>query len=224
MTTLTEIQTKTIKAIVRIFETGKITPDYGRIGWDSNGGISYGICQASRNSGNLAKIVHFYCEHKDARFANQLRNYLVQCDARERNLDFNTAFKAFLTEAGRDPVMAEIQEQFFDENFFIPAFRYAQQIGLYEVLSIAVMYDSTVHGSRQRLVEKTNTYSGRIAAIGEHSWIGDYVFRRRAWLIDCGGILAKTIYRMDTFEGLIQAQNWDLDLPITAHGITIKGA
>jgi chitosanase len=102
----------------------------------------------------------------------------------------------------------------------MPAVNAAANIGLATPLGVAIAYDSTVHGSWQRMRDRTIQAHGRPAG-NERAWLSAYVATRRAWLVSMGGLLAKTVYRMDTFRALLDAGNMTLSLPVKAHGIQI---
>jgi peptidoglycan hydrolase-like protein with peptidoglycan-binding domain len=44
---------------------------------------------------------------------------------------------------------------------------------------------------------------------------------RANWLQQLKDPLPTTVYRMETFEALIKNENWELKLPLTAHGVQI---
>jgi chitosanase len=54
-------------------------------------------------------------------------------------------------------------------------------------------------------------------------WILRYIANRRNWLAtnERVPLLRRTVYRMDEMKKLVDAGNWDLDLPITCRGVRI---
>jgi chitosanase len=81
---------------------------------------------------------------------------------------------------------------------------------------VAVVYDSTVHGSWKALRDRTSQQAGTVAALGEKAWVTAYVATRREWLATSPRAdLRKTVYRMDAFQRLIAQGFWGLELPAT---------
>jgi len=63
------------------------------------------------------------------------------------------------------------------------------------------------------------------AKAGERQWVLEYIALRRNWLATHSNpLLRLAVYRMDTFLCLAAAANWDLALPLEAHGVTITEA
>lgn len=119
-----------------------------------------------------------------------------------------------------DPIMRETQDEFFDEKYFNPAVKMAERFGVTQPLGIAVVYDSKVHGSWERIRDRVN---GTPAALGEQAWIRDYVAARRDWLANHKrSDLRKTVYRMDAFTRLIEQGQWALPLPLVVRDAEIS--
>ena len=86
-------------------------------------------------------------------------------------------------------------------------------------LSLLVIYDSFVHsGGILSFLRKK--FPARLPSAGgdEKTWINSYVVARKEWLKGKGGLLAKTIYRMNTFLDAITKDNWGIDQPLLANG------
>jgi hypothetical protein len=119
--------------------------------------------------------------------------------------------------------MRETQDIFFDEVYWQPAARAADNFGIQSALGVAVVYDSWVHGSWKALREMTNQKSGPIATLGERPWIKAYVENRRSWLANHRrSDLQGTTYRMDAFLRLIEQGYWGLALPLVVRGEEIS--
>src|SRR5215471_13443615 len=116
-------QKRIAQAIVNIFETGRVSGDYGSITLMKNdpGHLTYGRSQTTLASGNLFLLIKSYCDRPDAGFASQLSAFLPDLLARNLDLDTNATFREFLREAGADPAMRAEQDRFFDDHFFSPA-------------------------------------------------------------------------------------------------------
>lgn len=222
---LTDTQVRTIKGIVRVFEGGKPQGDYAALANhpDDPGGLSFGACQATLNSGNLYALLREYCELDDATAAHEVRAYLPMLRDHSQSLNGDRVLHRALQETAKDPAMQRLQEEFFNTRFWLPAKAYAESIGCTQALSFAVLYDSTVHGSRDRLVQKTEDYAGRLRDKGEQVWIHEYLRKRKEWLgTRQSPLLRRTVYRPNAFASLIAQGNWSLALPLAVCGVVLN--
>jgi chitosanase len=221
---LTDVQKKTAQAIVNIFETGSVRGDYGQVTVQRNdaGHLTYGRSQTTLASGNLYLLVKAYCEAPGALFAGDLNLYLVRLAACDLALDNDTTLRNVLHDAGGDPVMHDVQNQFFDSVYWKPAAQSATNLGFKDPLSTAVVYDSCIHGSWQKVRDMTNAQFGAAGVKGERPWIENYVQTRKNWLGSSPNpLLQRTVYRMESFEQLIASALWDLNLPLRVRGVNI---
>ncbi|MDO8423122.1 MAG: peptidoglycan-binding protein, partial [Parvibaculum sp.] len=137
-------------------------------------------------------------------------------------LDRNNDFRALLKEAGRDPVMQDTQDAFFDRVYWAPAMKTATDFGFSSPLSAAVIYDSLIHGSWGAMRDRTIARHGKTASLGEKKWVAAYVAERRNWLATHSNtLLRRTVYRMDAFNALIKAGNWSLGIPMSVCGVSV---
>jgi chitosanase len=221
---MNELQTKTTRAIVNIFETGRVRPRYSAIAVlkGDNGHLSYGKSQVSLGSGNLYTLIADYCAQPGALFAEALRPFLPDFKSRDTALDTNDTVKKLLKDAGdNDPVMGATQDRYFDANFLDPACGAARRLGILDPLGQAVVYDSFIQGNWGGCLKAT----GAVPAGGNaRDWVRKYVAVRRAWLSGAKPPLPNTVYRMDSFNHLIEEGKWDLALPLSVHGVEIDGA
>jgi len=218
------IQKLTAQAIVNIFETGRVLGLYGQVTLlqGDSGHLTYGRSQTTLASGNLALLIKAYCSSPGAQYSAKLVPYQDRLDKEDVSLDQDTDLHAILRAAGDDPVMQACQNEFFDRVYWTPAITAAASLGFVEALSVAVVYDSTVHGSWRLIRDKVNAILPASAA-NERQWIETYVKTRRAWLAGhANALLHKTVYRMDAFQNLINANAWDLPLPLTVRGKVIS--
>lgn len=225
---MTPLQQKTIKAIVNVFETGRAAGDYSAvtvIAGDS-GHLTYGRSQSALGSGTLFQLLSQYSVAPDARFAAQIQPYLPRLEARDITLDKDATLRSILREAGSDPVMQDEQDRFFDANYFNPACTSASASGLTSVLAQAVVYDSHIHGNWRAMRDAANQKCGAPGSNGvtEQQWLTVYVQTRKQWLLSSHPPLPASAYRMDAFLSLMTDGNWNLDLPLQVHGVTIFAA
>ncbi|MEJ2007579.1 MAG: peptidoglycan-binding protein [Acidobacteriota bacterium] len=221
---LNDLQKRTGEAIVNIFETGHPLGIYGQVTLikGDTGHLTYGRSQTTLASGNLYLLIKAYCDVPDAQFATQLGQYLGRLASRDATLDTDMTFRGLLRDAGDDPDMHTVQDRFFDRVYWNPSQKDAEALSLSSALGTTVVYDSHVHGSWGRIRNLTVQNHGKPPDVSEQDWIGFYVSERRNWLAtNPNSALHVTVYRMDTFNQLIGAQNWDLALPITVRGIRV---
>ena len=223
---LAATQAQAAKAIVNIFETGAVRGDYSQVTLlpGDTGRLTYGRAQTTLGSGNLHVLIERYCAAAGARFATRLRTWLPALAARSPAADSNTRLHNLLRACADDPVMREVQDAFFDETYWDPAVRAATRLGIRSPLGVAVIYDSSVHGSWALLRDRTLA-GGSVQQVGEHEWVQRYVRTRREWLATHPNpLLRQTVYRMDAFQRLITQDAWDLPLPLVVRDEEISTA
>ena len=220
---MTETQEQTAKAIVNIFETGRVAGDYSSVTVlkGDAGHLTYGRSQTTLGSGNLFLLIKSYCDLPDAQFASELRPFLSDLAARQTELDQNLGLREILRNAGADPAMRTEQDRFFDANYFNPAMREAQTRGITLPLGQTVVYDSFIQGGFARVAPFIGAPIGA-DGITEQEWVGQFVAARKKWLLGLNPPLPSTVYRMDSFQKLIDANAWQMPLNLTVHGVVIS--
>ncbi len=220
---MTGLQKRTAQAIVNIFETGRALGDYGQVTLmaGDTGQLTYGRSQTTLASGNLSLLIKDYCAAPGAAQAAALSPYLPALAAKDAALNQDMAFRALLHTAGADPVMRNCQDAFFDRAYWSPAVTSAQSLSLDLGLSVAVVYDSVVHGSWRAMRDHTLAINPKPAA-DQKAWVVAYVATRRDWLAtNSNPLLRKCVYRMDSFDALIAQGAWELPLPLTVRGTVL---
>jgi chitosanase len=219
-------QESLIKRILNVFETGTPDGDYAAISIYPDGPhgmrqITYGRSQTTE-FGNLGELVRRYVD-AGGTYAEGLRPYLD--DVGDVPLVDDETFKQLLRDAGRnDPVMQQVQDQFFDDRYFDPAMAWADANGFTLPLSALVIYDSFIHSGgilkflRRRFPEVPPANGG-----DERAWITAYVRTRHAWLSDHPNPPVRSSrYRTRDLFREIGAGNWDLAaLPFLANGTQV---
>jgi chitosanase len=222
---LSPVEKLAAQAIVNVFETSSARGNYSKVTViDGDAGhLTYGRSQTTLASGLLYELVRDYCAADGAVHADALRPFLGQLQARDTALDHDEEIKVALRRAGGDPVMQAVQDAFFDSKYWDPAVRDAEAMGFVEPLSVAVIYDSRIHGSWLKIRDRTSANHGEPLGVGERAWIGHYVAERRAWFagFPTTNLLHKSTRRMDAFRALIELDRWNLALPFSVRGIRI---
>ncbi len=221
---LTELQKKAAQAIVNIFETGRPEGEYGKVTLlpGDPGHLTYGRSQTTLSSGNLYLLIKAYANRDDAEHGSEFDAYLMRLANRDFTLDHDMRLRRLLRNAGDDPVMQAVQDDFFDRIYWAPSQKAAEATGLSTGLGCCVVYDSKIHGSWVRMRDRTIDRAGSVEESGEKEWIAKYVATRKDWLANHSiKILNKTVYRMETFQDLIAQDKWGLELPFMVRGIRL---
>ena len=224
---LTDLQKRSIQAIINVFETGSALGDYGKVTLlpGDSGHLTYGRSQTTLASGNLFLLIKAYTGAENARFGDALSAFLDRLEDTDLGLDHDITFRGLLQQAGDDPVMHTVQDEFFDRVYWEPAIKSAAFIGSELALGMATIYDSRIHGSWYLMRGRTNDNHGELSAAGEKVWMANYIKVRRDWLATHSiTLLHKTVYRMDALKELMDAEKWNLDLPITVRGNIIDAS
>lgn len=224
--TITTSQAATARAIVNIFETSSVLGRYGQVTLipGDTGRLTFGRSQTTLGSGNLHLLLAAYCANPGARFRARIAPFLSDIAAQSARVDHDLKLHNVLRASADDPVMRELQDEFFDQVYWQPAVKAAARVGIRSPLGHAVVYDSHVHGSWGPRRDEVLAQTGSVSAVGEAAWIGAYIARRRAWLESSRPDLRKTVYRMDSFKRLIELGLWGLPLPLVVRDIEISQA
>lgn len=219
-------------AIVNIFETGRAFGDHAAVAVLNDGaGVSYGMAQFTHRSGALYDVVERYLANggQIGRDSLSVAMPLLRSTrpyACER-LASDVRFKKALRAAAVTREMKEAQMFVATDRFLKPAIVICERLGFNLPLSLAVVYDSVVHGSWERIAARVqqafqpveNTQAGR-PAVHEKAWITAYVRRRHMWLTAFARLKA-TNYRTRFFLSQIAIGNWELRLPLNVHGVRL---
>jgi chitosanase len=225
---LTAKQKRICEQVINVFETGSVQGNYAMIAIFPDGPnrirqITYGRSQTTEY-GNLHELIQMYAD-ANGTHSSHLRPYLEKIGVTA--LVDDTQFKQLLQDAGKnDPIMRQIQDEFFDKRYFEPAMAWADRNGFTLPLSGLVIYDSFIHsGSVPEFLRKR--FPELIPARGgnEKTWVQQYVDTRNNWLANHSNeVLHATVYRTQCFKQEISRDNWDLSqLPIKAHGVNVSG-
>ena len=224
---LTEQQKRIIEQVVNVFETGRVTGDYGAIARFADGPhgvrqVTYGRSQTTEY-GKLDDLIDRYVK-SGGLVSAQLGPFVSKIGVTP--LVDDDTFLDLLRKAGRDPVMQKVQDKFFDARYFQPGMDWATANRFDLPLSALVIYDSFIHsGSIPGFLRKRFPTRVPVNGGAEKDWVRDYVAARDAWLRNhSNSLLRKTVYRTECFKSEIDRNNWDLaQLPIKAHGIAVAG-
>jgi chitosanase len=210
-------------AIVNIFETGRAFGSYAAVAVLNDGaGISYGISQFTHRSGALLDVIKRYLETGGTIARNVIERRLGLLRLRTANaieaLSVDDRFKNALRAAAATREMQDAQIEVTFERYMAPAERECERRGFTTPLALAVVYDSMIHGSWERIARRAD--AARMADESETDWITQYVRERHAWLASIER-LRPTTYRTRFFLGQIAVSNWQLRLPLVANGVRL---
>jgi len=237
----TSTKTK-IQQILNAFETGSARGNYGAISVfnDAPGNkkqYTIGRSQTTE-SGGLKKMLQKYIDNK-GKYATEMRPFVARIQPHTGNGPYTKSiwpdknFEALIKKAASDPIMIKTQDEFFDEMYWGPAFKFFTDNGFTLPLSMLTIYDTAIHSGphlnsprsmmsilRKRFPEKTPANGGN-----EKKWVEQYVNARHSWLANHSSrpILRKTVYRTQTIKNLINSNNWQLNGYIrTGNGVWIR--
>lgn len=189
--------------------------------------VTFGAHQSTDRANSLDAIIQLYRDLTKAAgipdeetLADELSTYLLllaeNTPQSTKALATDEDFTSLLVRSAADPLMQRAQNEVFDRNYMAPAIAAVEGSGWVEPLSLAVVYDSMIHGGWSRVRDKVTK------GLTERGWIASYVAARQHWLATASNpLLHGTVYRMKTFRDLIGAGNWDLVPPFIAHGVKI---
>lgn len=223
---LSAAQHRLIERVINTAETGKPSGDYAALSVYADGPhgirqITYGRAQTTEY-GNLRELVTRYVAAKGL-FSAELAEFADEVGSHA--LTENTQFKTLLRNAARqDPLMRDIQDQFFNDVYFDPAMRWADNHGFTLPLSAMIIYDSFIHSGgilwllRQKFPEDPPSQGG-----DEKAWIRAYTQARHQWLKNhAKQIVGASAYRTEAYLHEIERGNWDLaQLPINMNGSAV---
>lgn len=216
-------------AIVNVFETSKPFGDYAAcVVLNDGAGISYGIAQFTHRSGSLLAVVESYLAAGGTIGAETLSEFLPrlrqQTPTAIRELSANRRFKDALRSAASAPEMKAAQRDVAAEKYLMPAVKECGRRGFVLPLSLAVVYDSMIHGSWERIAERVMPAAASSSSvIAEKGWILDYLRKRHLWLSNVPRLRATT-YRTGFFLGQIAVGNWELKFPFSVQGVRLTDA
>ena len=232
--TFTEKDQLIALSIVSIFETSKPIGDYAAcVVLNDGAGVSYGICQFTHRSGSLAEVVERYLAAGGRVGATTLTLAMPWLQKRTpyaiKRLAASEQLKKALVAAAVTHEMKDAQHEVAFEKYLKPAIEFCEARGFTEPLSLAVVYDSIVHGSLDRIAQEVrvtplgvkSVRASKDATLTEEAWITAYVRRRHIWLSNIARLKATT-YRTKFFLDQIAIGNWELTLPLNVHGVRLS--
>lgn len=224
-----------------VFENGTIAFAYGYAENIGDGrGITCGRVGFTTGTGDWYLVVKAYTALKPG---NPLATYLPRLaqlasgpmpNADTTGLDGMIAATAAV---GSDPVMQSVQDGFVDSLIYNPALQIAQQVGVTSALSVADIYDGVLtHGqgsdpdSIEAIVAAATlaAHGTPKAGISESTWLSAFDAARRNDMLHPANSATATAWaaavgRLDVFDKLIAAGNWNLQGPIDTltYGVTV---
>lgn len=207
--------------LIAIFETNQTIGAYSVVAniVGDTGGLSYGKHMASLKSGGVPAILVDYRE-RGGSLAGEFDPYMAAL--LDRDLEAfpkNHPIENLLERAGRDPIMRQVQDDFFWKGYMLPAIMKCEEYGFIHPLSFCVIYDSSIHSGtdwhRKTFVQELNAELGPPSASNEMEWVKEYLLRRGAWLRSLLNAAKTTDYRTRALHDLAERGCWDLALPLT---------
>lgn len=128
---LTALQTRTIHAIVNIFETSTVLGDYSEVTLipGDSGQLTFGRSQTTLTSGGLHDLIGSYCANESAVLGHELSPFLQPLEQSSTALNADRYFHNLLRCSADDPIMRATQDEFFDERYWRKAESAAEALG-----------------------------------------------------------------------------------------------
>lgn len=222
---LNDRQEEIIDRWLSAVETGKPGGDYGAVtvyadNPRSQAQITYGKHQTTETGKRLQALVRRYLAREDKAASETdlawLRKFVA---APQYSMTGSEDLLAALEQVGRtDPAMADVQNEFFLEEYLKPSRRWAEENGFTLPLSLLVIYDSFIQSGgipwwiRRRFAEAPPAAGG-----SEKAWISQYVLARHQWLKGWGDgrsgksqAIRASAYRTRGLLREIERENWEL--------------
>ncbi len=221
--TFTNLAKNKALAIVNIFETSRPFGSYSTVAVLNDGaGISYGICQFTHRSGSLQAVIEEYLERGGAVgrfvFEGELARLRVRTPMAIAAMAANARFKKALAAAGLTAEMKTAQNSVAMDRYLLPAIDACRGSNFTLPLSLAVVFDSMVHGSWEKIRDRIRI-SGYVPGTIEFEkvWITAYVRTRLEWLKSIPR-LRVTALRPAFYLNQIMTGRWELELPLRVNG------
>jgi len=215
---------KLIRNVLTIAEQGTQTIPYGKVEVMNDGPgdkaqvtLSIGFTEYG---GNLKRVLARYVD-RGGLLAARMAAYIPFIGSKPLAQD--KAFKSLLREAASDSIMAEVQEDCFEEFYLAPAFKFCKENGLALPLSYLVVCDSFLHsGSILSFLRKKFPAALPAKTLDQEKlWIRQYTSARHEWLsTHSNKLLRNTIYRTTYYKSLLSGEDWMLE---RAHEIAMHG-
>ena len=223
-------QKKRADMLISIFENSTTVLQYSYIE-DLHDGRGYTAGRAGFCSGcgDLLLVVERYTKEKPS---NPLAKYLPQlrklAQLSSASVDGLTGFQAAWEHASKDQLLRRAQDIISDKLYYLPALKYAQQVGLKKDFSKIALYEAAIqHGTgddpdglpaminRASAIAKTPALSGK-----EETWLKEFLKIRRATLSNSSDQKTRqawleSVGRADAMLMLFSSGNMDFTGPIT---------
>ena len=221
-------------------------PDYCAVADSPSdaGGLSYGKHQAAEKKGGLHKMLSAYVQQTDpapdaavkVKIAAQLEKFSEGHDAYLGSAADRVAFKSAMKTACGDPAMRRAQDDFFEAGYMKPAMESAEELCVKSSLGRAMLYDLAIQSGPGRIDTLAPKAMKRLGkdkdaacrpcdpeGPSEPEFLQALNDERRAFVSGLGGDAAKSVYREDFFDDMLQAGNVDLKQDFVLRGIPVKG-
>jgi chitosanase len=225
------VQKTRFMQLTSLFENDTIDLQYGYAEDLGDGrGITSGVAGFTTADGDAYEVVRLYTKKSPN---NLLAKYLPTMEKlAENGSDDTSKLKNYIKSwaaSANDPVFKKAQDEVIDVEYFNPAMKYADKLGLSSNLSKAFLYDTIIqHGdgddpdSIGALIKTTEDNLGGTPKTGidEKQWLSAFIQVRKAdlahaYAADTRKEWAQSTGRCDVYNQLVKDDNFDLNGPIT---------
>lgn len=227
-------QLKACKAIVSLYETGKLQGDYALlVVLKDRAGITFGKNQTTENSGGLFSLLEEY-KSLNGTYVELFEPYMKKLfDGKDLSktgaLTEDQEFKDLLVSSAKDdPLMRKAQDFYFHKKYFRPAMALASEYAVSLPLILCAIYDACIQQGPKgasELIEKFND-SFESPEEGtmldeEKAWGLGLIHRRHEFLSNFVGKddehtkeVRKSVYRTSSLLDLANRNEWSLSVPL----------
>ena len=216
---------------------------------DTQGGLSYGKHQASELQGCLTQMLKLYVDRTDPPlpdpgFQASIQEHLQLYDSTGRKYQGTPAqraqYKQLLKTICNDPAMHSAQDEFFDQQYFVPASGHASTYGVMTPLGQSIFYDIAIQAGAARQSFYRSALAKWIASRpgaqctacqckdangpDEPTFLRFVNAARRAEMqASSSPAYRASVYRPNEYDKLLDAGNLDFKQDFVFRGVPIKG-
>ena len=120
--------------------------------------------------------------------------------------------------------MQRAQDEVFDEGYWTPAVQKCAAMGLVSPLAHLVVYDTCIQSGPGRVDSLRMKFAAKSPSTGgdEKAWVQAFNAARRDFLMsNPNPLVQKSVYRVDSIQGLIDAGNWYLATPFSYRHVQV---
>jgi len=208
---LTDCQQEIIFRVTSVFETGSQNLRFDFCDYENDGqGYDAGFMSATSRSGTMLGIVKLFCKTKPNNSLCSMISPLQKAVGSNTKNGLSNLCGLWKS-AAADKAFHDAQWQYTVDNFFSPATKHAQSIGLTNPLAIGQLYDTNIQlgdgNGQNSLGGIINTVNGKVgnpSKAGQTKWLTTFLDERTKAENRLGGAYPATVYRINSYRHVVQ--------------------